>query len=87
MSFSEWNIDRTRGQTMLYLTCSMINLVHNGVSRVKDFGYLGIVLQAHKVSLRDLQGMSALIEWQRETVFLKRYSIHSAIKGAFTSLK
>ena len=40
-SFSEWIIDRTSGQTMLYLTCSMIpsvDLARYGVSPDKDLG-------------------------------------------------
>ena len=39
MSLSEWIIDHTGGQTMLYLICSMIpnvDLARYGVSRAKD---------------------------------------------------
>ena len=38
-SFSKWVIDRTREQTMLYVTCNMIfsvDLVCYGVSHAKD---------------------------------------------------
>ena len=46
-TFSEWIIARTDGQTMLYLTRSMVasvDLARYGMSRAKDLGIL--VLQS-----------------------------------------
>ena len=43
-SFSEWIIDRTGAQTMLYLTCTMVSsedLAQYGVSRSKDWVSVG----------------------------------------------
>ena len=43
-SFSEWIIDRTGAQTMLYLTCTTItslDLAHYGLSRAKDWVSVG----------------------------------------------
>ena len=45
MSFSEWIIDRTSGQIMLYLTVSMTPSVDLHVIGYLVFWYLGIVLQ------------------------------------------
>ena len=45
MCFSEWIIDRTGGQTMLYLTCTMlysVNLARYRVSGAKDLGIWGL---------------------------------------------
>ena len=54
MSFSEWIIDRTGAQTMLYLTCTMmssVDLARYGVPLAKDFGIWGLWYKLESIIL------------------------------------